>query len=72
MAGTTFPEMLKPLFVYNFHRCVGKTIKLSRPVPLWVFVGVTVLELEVVVMVGADMRMQLPMRGWEGLMKENN
>ena len=23
MAGTTFPEGLKPLFVYNFHRCVG-------------------------------------------------
>ena len=23
MAGTTFPGGVKPLFVYNFHRCVG-------------------------------------------------
>lgn len=43
------------------------TIKLSRPVG--VFVVVLVVELEVVVMVGADVRMQLPMKGWHGLMK---
>ena len=24
LAGATFPERLKPLFLYNFHRCVGK------------------------------------------------
>ena len=44
------------------------TIKLSRPVVM--FVVVVVVELEVVVMIGADVRMQQPMRGWDGLMKE--
>ena len=28
MAGTTFPERLKSLFAYNFHRCVGNNHKI--------------------------------------------
>ena len=30
MAGTTFPKRLKPLFVYNFHRCVGNNHKIVQ------------------------------------------
>ena len=43
------------------------TIKWCRPVG--VFMVVVWCELEVVLMVGVDVRMQLPMRGWDGLMK---
>ena len=34
-----------------------------------VLVVLVVVELEVVVKVGADRRMQLPMKGWDGIMK---
>ena len=30
MAGTTFPERLKPLFVYNFHRCADNNYKVMQ------------------------------------------
>ena len=43
-------------------------MKLSRPVG--VFVVVVLVELEVVVVVWGDVRMQLPMRGWNGSMKK--
>ena len=56
--GTTFSERLKPLFVYHFHRCVGNYHKGVQG-------GVAVLVVLVVVevIVGADMRVQLLMRG---------
>ena len=43
-------------------------MKLSRPVG--VFVVVVLVELDVVVVVWGDVRMQLPMRGWDGSMKK--
>ena len=46
------------------------TLKLSRHIGAFVVVGV--VELEGVVMVVADVRMQLPMRELDGLMKEEN
>ena len=45
------------------------TMVLSRPVGLFVVVGL--VELEVVVMVWGDMRMQLTMKDWYGSMKKN-
>ena len=44
------------------------TMKLSRPVG--VFVVFVLVELEVVGVVWGDVRMQLPMRGWDGSMKK--
>ena len=64
MAGTTFPERLKSLFAYNFHRCVGH--KLSWPVG--VFLVVVVVQLEV--FVGVDIRMQLSLMELNGLLME--
>ena len=50
------------MFVYNITRCVGNNHKI---------VGVVVVvELEVMVMVWGDRRMQLPFRRWEGPMKK--
>ena len=41
------------------------TMKLARPVGVFV----VVVELKMVVMGWADVRMQLPMKGWDGIMK---
>ena len=30
LAGTTFPERLKPMFVFNFHRCVGNNYNIVQ------------------------------------------
>ena len=43
MAGTSFPEGLKPLHVYNFHRCVGNNQEIIQACG-----GVLVLVVEVV------------------------
>ena len=45
MAGTTFPEGLKSLLVYNIYGCVSKTIKFSMYVGVFVVVVLVVLKM---------------------------
>ena len=66
MAGTTFQERLNLcLFTISIDVLVT-TMKLSRPV--WVFV--VVVEVEVVLLDWGNMRMQLSIRLWDGSMKK--
>ena len=54
MAGTTFPEWLKPLFAYNCHRYVSKNHEIVQACAVGEFVEFVVfavVELEEVVMV---------------------
>ena len=67
MAGITVQEGLKPFFVYNFHGCFGNYHEMVQAEG--VFVVVVTVELEVVVEIWSDVRMQLPMRDWDGSMQ---
>ena len=52
---------------FDFFATLVITMKLSRPVG--VFVVVVLVELEVIVVVWGDVRMQLTMRDWDGSMQ---
>ena len=60
LSSTTFPEI--GFFTTSIDVLVT-TMKLLKTVG--VFVGVGLVELEVIMMVLGDMRMQLPMMGWD-------
>ena len=64
--------MLTPLFIFNFTYVFVTTMELSSVVKvLMMFVVFVMVELEVAVMVWQDVTIQLPIRGWDGPMKNN-
>ena len=65
LSSTTFPEI--GFFTTSIDVLVT-TMKLLKTVG--VFVGVGLVELEVIMMVLGDMRMQLTMMGWDNLINK--